>query len=195
LHELQLGRGDAAVARYQICGGTRGPSDGTSLLWRCQLLGHVEPGADPASPTMSEVVAPLVDGVPYTFVGAHVAIGLATARDSDGLRRFAHRAREFTVPGAAELLPDLALGFAAYVEDDHATAADLLVGLADDFVRLGGSHAQREVFEDTLIQALTRAGRLEEAAARLQVRLDRRPSPLDVGLLNRTRPPLTPRSE
>jgi hypothetical protein len=188
LHELQLGRGDAAVERYQICGGTRGPSDGTSLLWRCQLLGHVAPGADPASPTMAEVVAPLADKVPYTFVGAHVAIGLATAGDHDGLRRFARTAEGFTAPGAAELLPDLALGFAAYVEGDHAIAADLLVGLADDFIRLGGSHAQREVFEDTLIDALTRAGRLEEAAARLEVRLDRRPSPLDARMLDRTQP-------
>jgi len=188
LHELQLGRGDAAVERYRICGGTRGPSDGTSLLWRCQLLGHVAPGTDPASPTMAEVVAPLAGGVAYTFVGAHVAIGLATAGDHDGLRRFARAAHEFTVPGAAELLPGLALGFAAYVEGAHATAADHLAALADDFVRLGGSHAQREVFEDTLIDALTRAGRLEEAAARLQARLDRRPSPLDAALLDRAVP-------
>jgi hypothetical protein len=187
LHELQLGRGEAAVERYRICGGTRGPSDGTSLLWRCQLLGHVVPGSDPGSPSMSEVVAPLVDGVPFTFVGAHVAIGLATAGDGEGLRRFARTAEGFTAPGAADLLPDLALGFAAYVEGDHATASDHLIRRADEFVRLGGSHAQREVFEDTLIQALTHAGRLEEAAARLESRLDRRPSPIDTALLDRTR--------
>lgn len=195
LHELQLGRADAAIERYRICGGTRGPSDGTSLLWRCQMLGHVAPGDDPATPTMAEVVAPLVEGVPFTFVGAHVALGLATAGDGEGLRRFAHSAEEFTAPGAATLLPDLALGFAAYVEGDHGVAADLLTRRADDFVRLGGSHAQREVFEDTLIQALTRAGRLDEAAARIRIRLDRRPSPIDSALLNRTRSPLTATSE
>jgi hypothetical protein len=190
LHELQLGRGDAAVERYLVCGGTRGPSDGTSLLWRCQLLGHVPPATDPGSPTMSEVVAPLMNGVPFTFVGAHVAIGLATAGDGEGLRRYARAAEGFTAPGATELLPDLALGFAAFVEGDHAAASEKLSGLAGDFVRLGGSHAQREVFEDTLVHALTRAGRLEEAAALLTARLDRRPSPLDSALLNRTRSPL-----
>jgi hypothetical protein len=99
------------------------------------------------------------------------------------------------VPGAAELLPDLAAGFAAYVEGDHVTASDHLLRRASDFERVGGSHAQREVFEDTLIHALTRAGRLDEAAARLQARLDRRPSPLDLALLNRTRSPLTPAAE
>lgn len=191
LHELQLGRGDAALERYLVCGGTRGPSDGTSLLWRCQLLGHVPPATDPGSPTMSEVIAPFTSEVPFTFVGAHVAIGLGTAGDADGLRRFARAASTFTAPGAAELLPDLALGFAAYVEGDHAVASDLLARLAGDFVRLGGSHAQREVFEDTLIHTLTHAGRLEEAAALLEARLDRRPSPVDSALLHRTRSPLT----
>lgn len=190
LHELELGRGDAALERYRECGGTRGPSDGTSLLWRCQLLGHVAHGTDPGTPTMAEVVAPLTDRAPFTFVGAHVVIGLATAEDAEGLRRYAATAEGFSAPGAAEILPDLARGFAAYVEGDHAAASALLLARADDFVRLGGSHAQREVFEDTLIHALTHAGRLGEAAARIEARLDRRPSPIDTALLNRTRSPL-----
>lgn len=188
LHELELGRPDAALERYRECGGTRGPSDGTSLLWR--LLGHIAHGTDPVTPTMAEVVAPLTDGAPFTFVGAHVVLGLATAEDADGLRRYAATAEGFAAPGAAEILPDLARGFAAYVEGDHTVASDLLLGRADDIERLGGSHAQREVFEDTLIHSLTHAGRLPEAAARIQARLDRRPSPIDSALLNRTRSPL-----
>jgi hypothetical protein len=191
LHELELGRGDAALERYRECGGERGPSDGTSLLWRCQLLGHLPHGTDPGTPLMAEVVAPLTGRAPYTFVGAHVVIGLATAEDADGLRRYAATAETFTAPGAAELLPDLARGFAAYVEGDHASAAETLLRRSDDFVRLGGSHAQREVFEDTLIHSLIHAGRTQEAAARIQVRLDRRPSPIDSGLLNRTRSPVS----
>jgi hypothetical protein len=151
------------------------------------MLGHVAHGIDPGRPTMAEVVALLTEGAPYTFVGAHVVIGLATAADEDGLRRYARTAERFTAPGAAEILPDLARGFAAYVAGDHAAASTLLLARADDFVRIGGSHAQREVFEDTLIQALTRAGRLEEAARLIQARLDRRPSPIDSSLLGRAR--------
>ena len=101
--------------------------------------------------------------------------------------------------GAAELLPDLALGLAAFVEGDHAAASDHLLRRAEDFRRLGGSHAQREVFEDTLVRALVGDGRLEEASARLQRRLDRRPSPIDSALLartlNRTPPPFRAGSE
>jgi hypothetical protein len=185
LHELQLGRGDAALVRYRECGGSRGPTDGTSLLWRCQLLGHVSHGADPGTPPMTEVVAPMLERVPFTFFGAHVVLGLATAADAEALRRFAENARGFTAPGAAELLPDLALGFAAYVEDDHHTASEHLLRRAPDFCRLGGSHAQREVFEDTLVHALIGADRLDDASALLRSRLDRRPSPLDAVLLDR----------
>ena len=190
LHELEPGRGDDALVRYGACtarGGPGGLFDGNSPLWRCQLLGYAAPGADPGDTRVSDLVAPMTETVPFTFVGAHVAIGLATAEDAEGLRRFAANARDFTAPGAAELLPDLALGFAAYVEGDHQAASDHLLRRADDFFRLGGSHAQREVFEDTLIHALIGAGRLEEASTRLQRRLDRRPSPIDSTLLDRAR--------
>ena len=44
---------------------------------------------------------------------------------------------------------------------------------------LGGSKAQREVVEDTLVHALAMAGRNAEAAAVLDQRLSRRSSALD----------------
>ena len=106
-----------------------------------------------------------MDGVPFTFLGVHVALALATAGDADGLRRFAHNARGFDAPGAATLLPDLAGGLAAFVEGDHAKAAEALLRFEPYQWDVGGSHAQREVFEDTVIHALVRAGRLDEAAS------------------------------
>jgi hypothetical protein len=197
LHHLALGNADTALERYRHCAGRAGAGglvDGTSMLWRCQLHGLVRPGADPAATPVAQVVAPLVDGVPFTFVGVHVALGLATADDAEGLRRFAASAAGFDVPGSAELLPGLARGLASYVEGDHATACDLLLAEEPHFVRYGGSHAQREVVEDTLIQALVLAGRLDDAAVRLTARLDRRESPLDTALLARTVRPPRPRT-
>jgi hypothetical protein len=44
---------------------------------------------------------------------------------------------------------------------------------------LGGSRAQREVVEDTLVHVLAMAGRTMEAAALLDQRLSRRSSALD----------------
>ena len=101
--------------------------DGTSMLWRCQLHGLVPHGTDPSDTPVAALVAPLVDGLPSTFVGVHVALGLATDRDAEGLRRLAAAAGSSAAPGAAELLPGLARGLAAYVEGDHATASDLLL--------------------------------------------------------------------
>ena len=45
--------------------------------------------------------------------------------------------------------------------------------------QLGGSAAQREIIEDTLLDALVHAGRCEEARLLLTERLDRRQSALD----------------
>ena len=124
------------------------------MLWRCQIHGLVPHGDRPLRDPGRSAPPHLVDAVPSTFVGVHVALGLATARDAEGLRRLAAGARSFTAPGAAELLPGLARGLAAYVEGDHAAASDLLLAEEPHVVRYGGSHAQREVFEDTLLQTL-----------------------------------------
>jgi hypothetical protein len=52
-----------------------------------------------------------------------------------------------------------------------------------DLVRLGGSNAQREVFEDTLIAALVARGDRSEATRLLDQRLARRPSRADAAWL------------
>jgi hypothetical protein len=46
-------------------------------------------------------------------------------------------------------------------------------------VRIGGSHAQRQIVEDTFIVALMRGGELARARTLLDQRLHRRPSPRD----------------
>jgi hypothetical protein len=57
--------------------------------------------------------------------------------------------------------------------------------IADQVVRIGGSNAQREVFEDTLLEAYLRAGRYASAEVLLRLRLGRRPSARDVFWLGR----------
>jgi pentatricopeptide repeat protein len=52
-------------------------------------------------------------------------------------------------------------------------------------VRIGGSHAQREVFEDTLLEAYLRAGQFDKAEAMLAERLERRTSARDTFWLGR----------
>src|SRR5262249_51725343 len=55
----------------------------------------------------------------------------------------------------------------------------------DQLARIGGSHAQREVFEDTMLEAYLRAEQFELAGAMLRTRLRRRESARDLFWLGR----------
>jgi hypothetical protein len=73
----------------------------------------------------------------------------------------------------------LCAGAAAFAAGDYRRAVDILETALPDLPRIGGSHAQREVFEDTYIVACLRAGRRDAAKTRLEQRLARRPSVRD----------------
>ena len=73
-------------------------------------------------------------------------------------------------------------------EERWADAWRILVDVQPVLVRVGGSAAQREVVEETLLFCLVNAGEAERALALLDARLDRRTSPLDL----RRRRSLTP---
>jgi hypothetical protein len=67
----------------------------------------------------------------------------------------------------------------AAVEERWNDAWPLLADVYPVLVRVGGSYAQREVIEETLLYSLVCAGEAERALALLDERLDRRTSPLD----------------
>ena len=58
-------------------------------------------------------------------------------------------------------------------------------GVQPQLPRIGGSHAQHEVFEDTLLEAYLRAEQYDDAQTLLQARLSRRPSVRDEFSLGR----------
>ena len=67
----------------------------------------------------------------------------------------------------------------AFAEGDYGACVRTLEPMAAEVVRIGGSHAQREIFEDTLLVALMKAGEVDKARALLDRRLHRRPSNRD----------------
>jgi hypothetical protein len=81
------------------------------------------------------------------------------------------------VPG--EVAPVVCRAVAAFADGDYAGCAGLLLPALPETVRLGGSHAQREVIEDLLLMALIKSGEPAKAMALLDARLHRRPSPRD----------------
>jgi hypothetical protein len=61
--------------------------------------------------------------------------------------------------------------------------ADALMPVRDRFGEIGGSRAQREVFDDALLYGLLRDNRSESARVILEQRLSRRPSARESQLL------------
>ena len=108
-----------------------------------------------------------------------------TAALDERLRAIEQRLANGKFP-AGPAVPKICRALRAFADDDFAACCRELEGALDDVVRIGGSHAQREIVEDTFIVALIRAGELPRARALLDRRLHRRPSPRDTRWLAAT---------
>jgi hypothetical protein len=80
---------------------------------------------------------------------------------------------------AGPAVPQICRALNAFAGEDYAACAAALEPVLHEVVRIGGSHAQREIIEDTFIVALIRAGEPARAHALLDKRLHRRPSARD----------------
>jgi tetratricopeptide (TPR) repeat protein len=184
---LRLAAGDEADVRRlldEILGfggaATSALTDGASLSWRLGL-------DDSDIPLAWDRLASLPDRPGFTFGNAHHGLALAGAGDVDGLASYSE-----TLDGLAAAGHPSAGGCAEFVRalgdlvrGASESAADRLTGVAPQFRNFGGSHAQTEVFEDTLIAALERSHRGAEAAELLRARLARRGSVRDDRWLSR----------
>jgi predicted Zn-dependent protease len=91
---------------------------------------------------------------------------------------------------AGEVTLPLVRGIHAFAQGAYGEAVRLMEPLfdaprLDQLARIGGSHAQREVFEDTMLAAYLRAEQFEQAEAMLRARLQRRASVRDLFWLGR----------
>jgi hypothetical protein len=113
------------------------------------------------------------------FADAHCAVAYAAAGDGEALARWADELRRADREGrlpSGSALPLVAEGFGAFARGDYEAAIRLLEPALEGFVRIGGSRAQRDLFEHTLLAAYWRTGRTAAAAALLERRLDRCPT-------------------
>ena len=87
----------------------------------------------------------------------------------DGL----NEAAEHGHPTAGTVVAPVVEALAAFGQGDYEAAANGLADVRELLVSLGGSNAQRDVFEETLVEAHLRAGHTEAALELLRERLDR----------------------
>lgn len=146
-------------------------TDGAAFLWRSELAGHPRDLAawratyDFAQEALPRPGAGLAD--------LHVIVAQAVLSDDAALatrtRQIEALAREGRYPSGT-YLPELARGFVAFEHGDHSAAIAALAPLTKQSERIGGSRAQHDLIELTLLRAYLEAGRLDEARQWLAAR-------------------------
>ncbi len=184
LHELGTGDTAAAKRRYScelappVIDGARALVDAGALLWRARVTGQWVDTA--AAAAVLEAVSEKQLTRPNTpFAAMHSALSLAAAADTDRLHTLRVHAQTHSDPVVRDLITPLAEALTAVLVGDHRRAVQLLTPVVPQRRLLGGSAAQTEVIEDTLITSLAEIGRHRDAATILDERLERRPSALD----------------
>jgi hypothetical protein len=187
---VALERGDAETA-LAIYGASVAPavnrgvpinvvSDTASFLWRLEAYGHAVP--EGLWQQAAEHAAGHFPQAGFAFADVHMAL-LAAARGDEHALQARVAALDQLVAAqrlpAGPVVPALCRALHAFARRDDAACVRLLEPHLHDVVRIGGSGAQRELFEDTLLVALMRSGQSPKARTLLARRLHRRPSARD----------------
>ena len=146
-------------------------SDSAAFLWRSELAGYPRDAAawralyDYANSALPRPGSGLAD--------LHVILAQAVMGDDAGLKARAHQMEEMSRQGrypSGSYLPCLAPGFMAFERGDFAGTIEALAPLAGQNERIGGSRAQHDLIEFTLLKAYLNADRLDEARRLLSAR-------------------------
>ena len=193
LFELAQGRYSQALELYEthIRPGVQARNlanlqDAASLMWRLQVYSGEEPGKP--WDEVRDLAMPAATGPGAAFRDCHAALAFAGAGDAEATQQLVNRLTEQGGNGddlSREMSLPIALGAAAFAAGDYDEAANLMGPTYPMLARIGGSHAQREVFEDTLLETYIRAGRYDEAKSMLDERLSRRSSVRDTYWMGR----------
>ena len=179
LFEIQAGNWTEALRLYRDAialdrhsgGPQQKVSDGAAFLWRSELAGQPRDAA--AWRALHGYANSSLPRPGNGLADLHVLLAQAVMRDEAALNARARQiealAREGRYPSGS-YLPALAGGFAAFERGDFSGAIETLAPLAGQNERVGGSRAQHDLIEFTLLRAYLGANRLSEARHLLSVR-------------------------
>lgn len=156
-------------------------ADPAAYLWRRRIYAEAAPLGDDWH-EVAEYARQTFPRAGMHFADLHAMLADAAIGDTAAAQRRVAEVRERLSSGRlpqGEVVPVLGEGIVAFARGDYAAAADVIGPMLPEVARIGGSHAQRELFEDTYIVACLRAGRREAAREQLAERLARRPSVRD----------------
>jgi tetratricopeptide (TPR) repeat protein len=191
LFALILGEMERAWRTYEAQvhpGGAWGPAlnvatDAPAFLWRAELAGQGR-----REKLWDEVRGYALKSFPkagVAFVDVHRALACVATGDHDGVASIVAELKERVASGrspSGDVVPRLAAGLAAYGRGDWTGAIAHLEPALAETVRIGGSRAQRDLVENTLLAAYLKDGRAADARKLVAAHADRRPSVPVAGL-------------
>lgn len=179
--DVALGLYDAQI-RSEKTDDYRDISNATSLLLRLELEGT---DVGPRWSELADIAERRTDDGCVVFADLHYMLALTGAARPEAQRamsaRFAHDAHRDEEMSTRYADPGIAAvsGLNAFAEGRYDAAFGDLVAARPNMQSIGGSHAQRDVFERLTIDAGLRAGRYDQTERILRARLKQRAGQAD----------------
>jgi tetratricopeptide (TPR) repeat protein len=154
-------------------------SNAVALLWRLEQLG-VNVGERWTE--LADRSIKRADDHMQIFGDAHYAMALAAVGSEGDFARWRRSSEAYATGDETEsaIMREVGLALAdaaqAHRRGDYARATELLLPLREGFRRVGGSHAQRDLFAKLVIDSAVRAGRADVARELLRERIAARPN-------------------
>ena len=148
-------------------------TDGASLLWRAELAGMKV--SDSRWRKLLDYRNKLFPR-PIVFVDAHGALPSIALGNSTDLEKWQTLVTEYGTTGflpAGTIPSQLTTAFAAYARRDWNSVINVLRPILSEVVKIGGSRAQRDLIQNTLLSAFINDGRPQEARTLLAAQTDR----------------------
>ena len=179
LGDLEAGDAAAALRLFREAfspdvhsGPPRGKvNDAVSFLWRWELAGH--PRDAEAWRMMHDFANSAFPRAGVAFSDMHIALAQAVAENDAALAVRAQQMDELARAGrypSGAFVPAVSRAFTAFERRDFSAAIDALEPIAGELERIGGSRAQLDLVEFTLLKAYLNADRLDDARRLLRAR-------------------------
>src|SRR6516225_11882010 len=183
LGDLEAGDAAAALRLFREAfspdvhsGPPRGKvNDAVSFLWRWELAGH--PRDTEAWRIIHDFANSAFPRAGAAFSDMHIALAQAVAGNDAALEARARQVDELARQGrypSGPCVPAVSRAFAEFERQDFAAAVDALEPIAGELERIGGSRAQLDLVEFTLLKAYLGADRPDDARRMASAR---RPGP------------------
>lgn len=153
-------------------------TDGIGFLWRSELSG--QPRDRESWQATHEFANRTLPRPGNGLADVHVVLARAVTGDDAGLAERVRRIEDLARDGrylSGSFVPAMSRAFAAFERRDFLAAIEALEPLVDERERIGGSRAQLDLIEFTLLKAYLEADRPEDARRLLS---ERRPGPAGV---------------